>query len=90
MSPETNAARKPRFDPTVNLGHVMTFLGFMLAGIGAYYGARMELSAIGLRIGVVERQIDKLATILVTDARQDERMSQIERRVERIEREQSR
>jgi len=25
---------KPRFDPTINLGHVLTFVGFMIAGFG--------------------------------------------------------
>lgn len=25
-----------RYDPTVNLGHILTFVGFMLAGFGAY------------------------------------------------------
>lgn len=25
-----------RFDPTINLGHVLTFAGFMICGFGAY------------------------------------------------------
>ena len=25
-----------RFDPTVNLGHILTFVGFIIAGLGAY------------------------------------------------------
>jgi hypothetical protein len=25
-----------RFDPTVNLGHILTFVGFLLAGLGAW------------------------------------------------------
>lgn len=25
-----------RFDPTINLGHILTFVGFMLAGFAAY------------------------------------------------------
>lgn len=76
----------PRFDPTINLGHVFTFLGYLLVAFGAYYGMKTELGTVTLRLEVVEKQIDKLATILVTDARQDERMGQIERRVDKLER----
>ncbi len=76
----------PKFDPTVNLGHVFTFLGYLIVAFGAYYGMKSELGIVTLRLEVVERQIDKLATILVTDARQDERMGQIEKRVDKLER----
>lgn len=32
-----DASRKRfHFDPTINLGHVLTFIGFMLAGFAAY------------------------------------------------------
>ena len=76
---------KPRFDPTVNLGHVITFIGFILAGLGAYEGARVELKAIALRLEVVERQIEKLSEVIITTARQGERMAQLERRLEKLE-----
>lgn len=37
MAPETGAAkRRLIFDPTINLGHVLTFVGFIAAGFGAY------------------------------------------------------
>lgn len=37
-TPDTPHAERKRFnfDPTVNLGHVLTFIGFMLAGFAAY------------------------------------------------------
>ncbi|AKJ28851.1 hypothetical protein [Caldimonas brevitalea] len=34
-SPPT-ASRRPIFDPTVNLGHVLTFVGFIATGFLAY------------------------------------------------------
>ena len=30
------ARKRINFDPTINLGHILTFAGVMLAGIGAY------------------------------------------------------
>ncbi len=76
---------KPRFDPTVNLGHVITFVGFIVAGIGAYAGASAELKAINLRLEVVERQIEKMSEVVITTVRQSERMAQFERRLEKLE-----
>ena len=30
------APRRVHFDPTINLGHILTFAGFMIAGFGAW------------------------------------------------------
>ena len=38
---------KVRFDPTVNLGHILTFLGFMMAGLAGW-------NALDKRIVVLE------------------------------------
>jgi len=78
--------RGPRFDATINLGHVLTFIGFILAGAGAYYGVRIDLTAIGIRLGVVETQISKITELLITQSRQEERINQFERRLEKVER----
>lgn len=37
------------FDPTINAGHILTFLGFMLAGFGAY-------STLDNRVTIVEQR----------------------------------
>jgi tetrahydromethanopterin S-methyltransferase subunit G len=47
---------------------------------------RAELGSVTLRLEVVEKRIDKMASVVVQGARQDERMDQIERRLDRIER----
>lgn len=36
MSDHNEPRRGVRFDPTVNLGHILTFAGFVAAGFGAY------------------------------------------------------
>ena len=33
----------PRFDPTINYGHILTIVSFIAAGAGACYGMRAEL-----------------------------------------------
>lgn len=55
-----------RFDPTINLGHILTFLGFMLAGFAAY-------GNIDKRITLTELQ--STAAIERT-SEQDKRMSE--------------
>jgi len=81
----TDASKRPRFDPTINLGHLLTFLGLCLAALGAYYGAKAELASVAMRLTIVEKQIEKMSQILITDARQDERTTAIERRLDRLE-----
>lgn len=41
--------RRVTFDPTINLGHVLTFAGFLVTGFSAY-------SALDKRVTVVEQQ----------------------------------
>lgn len=76
---------KPKFDPTINYGHVLTVVSFMLAGAGAYYGMRAELQSVDQRVAKIEATLQQLANVLVMTARQDERLIAIERRVDRLE-----
>ena len=52
MSDEIDAYRqpKPRFDPTINYGHILTAVSFIVAGAGAYYGMRAELQNVDQRV----------------------------------------
>jgi hypothetical protein len=76
---------KPRFDPTINYGHVLTAASFILAGIGAYIGMSAELRNVDQRVAKIENTLQQLANVLVLTARQDERLIAIERRVDRLE-----
>lgn len=42
MSDEIEAygQSKPRFDPTINYGHILTAVSVIIAGAGAYYEMR--------------------------------------------------
>lgn len=79
---------KPVFDPTINYGHVLTAVSFILAGVGAYYGMRAEMSSMDLRVAKIEITLQQLANVIVLTARQDERIVAIERRIDRLEQQQ--
>ena len=66
MPPSQNERRIVKFDSTINLGHLLTFVGFVLTGFGVW-------STIDRRITVLEESRRVQAQI---DANQDERLSQ--------------
>jgi len=66
MFPQSNDKRLVKFDSTINLGHLLTFVGFVLTGFGAW-------STIDRRLTVLEESRRVQAQI---DANQDERLSQ--------------
>jgi hypothetical protein len=66
MFPQANEKRLVKFDSTINLGHLLTFVGFVLTGFGAW-------STIDRRLTVLEESRRVQAQI---DANQDERLSQ--------------
>lgn len=50
MSDETTISpNRPRFDPTVNLGHILTFIGFMATGFAAYSQVDKRLSVVEVK-----------------------------------------
>lgn len=86
MSDELNTSRpRPRFDPTINYGHILTAISFIIAGTAAYYGMRTELHSVDYRVAKIENTLQQLANVIVLTARQDERLTAIERRVDRLE-----
>jgi len=66
MFPQPSEKRLVKFDSTINLGHLLTFVGFVLTGFGAW-------STIDRRLTVLEESRRVQAQI---DANQDERLSQ--------------
>jgi len=85
MTDENNGRGKPRFDPTINYGHILTAATFIAAGLAAFLGMKFELQDLNQRVAKVEATLQQLANIVVVTARQDERLKAIERRVERLE-----
>jgi hypothetical protein len=81
----TNGRSKPRFDPTINYGHIVTAGSFIVAGLAAFFGMKAELDSVDQRVAKIETTLQQLANVVVQTARQDERLNAIERRVDRLE-----
>jgi hypothetical protein len=82
---EPQPVKKLTFDPTVNLGHMLTFIGFIIAGFAAW-------NTLDKRITVVETQRTHQAQV---DTMQDQRaidsyvalretLARLDRQVERL------
>lgn len=69
----------PRWDPTINLGHIMTAVVFIAAISGGWYLTDHRLSAL-------ERNFEKLSTVVIDNARTDERLKDFSRRLDLLER----
>ena len=78
--------QKPRFDPTINYGHILTAITLIVAGASAYFGIRAELQNVDLRVAKLESTLQQLASVVVLTARQDEKLIALERRLDRLER----
>jgi len=85
MSDNANQRGKPRFDPTINYGHILTAATFIAAGSATFLGMKIELQNLDQRVAKIEATLQELANIVVVTARQDERLKAIERRVDRLE-----
>lgn len=72
--------RRVAFDPTINLGHVLTFLGFMVAGFSAY-------STLDKRVTLIESQMLTSNTqVRDQDSRLKEMLSDIRADVKDLQR----
>lgn len=72
--------RRVAFDPTINLGHVLTFVGFMIAGFSAY-------STLDKRVTLMESQIvANSAHVRDQDSRLKETLSDIRADVKELQR----
>lgn len=79
------AMSRIKFDPTWNFGHVLQAFIFVAATVGAYYTMRSDVALIDLRLQGVERGLTSIANLIVTDARQEERINGLVLRMDRLE-----
>jgi hypothetical protein len=82
------AALMVTFDATINLGHIITFFGFIVGGLLVvwalkydvrYLSSRMEI--VEGRFGSVEGKLERFGTAITALAVQEERMNNIEKRL---------
>lgn len=58
-------------DSTINLGHIISLLGYLVTTVAA-------AGAIGVRLTRVERDIERLLSLLVSQGRLEERLKSLE------------
>jgi hypothetical protein len=68
-----------RFDPTINLGHLISFGGVIVTIVGGWYVMDHRLTAL-------ERNFEKLSIAVVELVRLDERLKDHGRRLDSLER----
>jgi hypothetical protein len=78
----------PVFDNTVNLGHILSLIGFIVAAIAAFYALKGKLSAIEISnqmqtalIASIQAEIKELKNAMVMFGRLDERIIALQREV---------
>lgn len=72
-------SKRPRFDPTINLGHLLTFVGFIAAGFGAW--ATLDSRIVKLE----ENRRTQTAIDSAQDARYDYGIRQVQSHLDRMD-----
>lgn len=70
---------RPRFDPTINLGHIITLSAVIVTIIGGAY-------VFDYRLNAIEKQIEKLQTVFLDTAIVKEQMTGFGKRLDALER----
>lgn len=80
------------FDKTINLGHILTFVGFCFGGFSVVLALKSDIAAVshdtknlGEKISSIEKTVDKLTEVLVTIGKQEVRIDGIEKRMNVME-----
>jgi hypothetical protein len=66
---------------TINLGNVLTIISFLIGGTAFAYTIRGDVRLHGQRLGLLESEIRSLREVVVSVARQDERLVAMETRL---------
>ena len=80
------------FDPSINVGSLVTLIGFLIGGISIAIRIRDDVHSMaarenrnGERLDSLEREMRALADATLAIARQDERMNAYEHRLSALE-----
>jgi hypothetical protein len=75
-----------RFDPTFNVGHLITAGGLIAALIGIYVGFDYRLTALEKLAERQAIQVERLSTVVIDSARFEERFKNYGHRLDSLER----
>jgi predicted transcriptional regulator len=80
---------RPRYDPVIHLGHILTAVSFIVFGIGAWYGIKSDVNVIQFRVSNMEDSLKTLATTMntlankaIVDTAQNEKLLAFEKRIQ--------
>lgn len=65
--------RKVSFDPTINLGHVLTFVGFLVAGFGAWSNVDKRVTVIEQLTSAQDVRVKETLSDIKLDVRETKR-----------------
>lgn len=74
------------FDPTINLGHVITMAGVLLAMVSGWYTVRTQLTVLTLRIDTVDDEMRRITDLLQKQNEHNTRLSVLEESVRNLQR----
>ena len=72
------------FDWTVNFGHLLSIMTVLGGGFVVLLSMRWQIQEIDKRTMKIEERIEQITIMLVTIARQDERLNHLEDRVTEV------
>lgn len=80
-----NMAIGVEFSPQITLGHIVEAAGFILAGLGVIYSTRIDVRTLKVDVTSIKEDMKQFTNILVNIARQDERLTSIDKRIDKLE-----
>lgn len=84
----TDPAQQPRrlsFDPTINLGHVLTMGMITMTIIAGGWGVTQNINNVDLRVAAIEKQIGTMSRLMESSIRADAKLGELDRRLGAIE-----
>jgi hypothetical protein len=66
---------------SINLGNLLTILSFLLGGLAFVWSMKGDLQISSLRLTNIETEITELRKVVVTMARQEERINAMDERI---------
>lgn len=86
MSDMTDSSlRHPRFDPTINLGHLLTIGSVLVTLITGGAALHYRMAAVETGMASVGTRMEKLESVVIEQAKVAERLIDHGRRIDRLE-----
>lgn len=71
-------------DPAIRVGDLITLGAFLVGGMGFAWSMRGDIKMLARDVVAHGRKIDKLETVITAQAVQDQRLTDLDRRIEEL------